>query len=433
MERKGEEQQQQVGESSSSIFDICFTIDLDSCMLYCFSNNSFGWTMKTDPDRFMNCDRMFCPTFSIDRQQCSMPHRHSHIVHRQVDFLYDVISEPIIIARPYFREFYQTVRAIPNAKVVIWSAAQKTYVHAIVDYFLRDLPLPDLVWSKGHCQFFLDENGEESCTKPLHKLAEYFGEKDISKFIIIDDNKISGIYNPHNMLYIRPFECRHRNDDSDNDDEENDQEEEEEDNHHGVDNNTDVLQTTMQTSIINANDATLNETIFQKKIKKHKSRTAMAKTAEGAKNTSLQQQDARKRKQLALEVAEHPAKLTKIKHHYYTNIHDWIEDEDGNTLKTLANIISHTPTSVQKIIGKAVAMKIAKPMVTRMRKQRSSIKRPVSNIRTTTTIPQTPVSDFEIPISYSETPTSIPTIGTEYHPQIQMESFTLHRQSRRYN
>ncbi len=105
------------------------------------------------------------------------------------------------IKRPYSDEFLLFCFNYFKT-VIVWSAGEHNYVHAIVGVLFKRLRLPDLIWTR--------DDLVAKKRKPLKKLVESeFGKKhnlSLSKIITVDDNEEAFIKNIENTINIPPFE-----------------------------------------------------------------------------------------------------------------------------------------------------------------------------------------------------------------------------------
>lgn len=108
------------------------------------------------------------------------------------------------IIRPHVREFL--IFCFSYFKlVIVWSAAKRPYVEAIVDILFRDIRPPHIVFTSDDCL----ANQQGLLTKPLQQLIDsnpvlkrYISLAD---FYTLDDNPITFIHNPGNEIQCPPY------------------------------------------------------------------------------------------------------------------------------------------------------------------------------------------------------------------------------------
>jgi len=106
------------------------------------------------------------------------------------------------IFRPYYKQFLRFCLQYFK-HVIVWSAGETEYVHAVVDKLFKDLPEPFAVFTRPDC---VQEN--KRYIKPLSKIFESLKEYDISGYntFILDDNEHTFIKNPYNSIHIPAFD-----------------------------------------------------------------------------------------------------------------------------------------------------------------------------------------------------------------------------------
>lgn len=110
------------------------------------------------------------------------------------------------IVRPHAYEFIEFCRR--NFKCIfVWSAGVKDYVHLIVQklFGFSKSGAPVVVYSRGDCVPYQDEDGYERLKKPLRKLTSGALKRHdvtMNDILIIDDNETTFIDNPENVFHI---------------------------------------------------------------------------------------------------------------------------------------------------------------------------------------------------------------------------------------
>ena len=106
------------------------------------------------------------------------------------------------IMRPHVNEFLDFCFDY-FANVIVWSAGQLRYVHAICDVLFTDPEKqPCLIWSYDDC-----EKTDNFLYKPLMKIPEQaFPSIGLDKIFALDDNEITFSKNKDNALHIPPYE-----------------------------------------------------------------------------------------------------------------------------------------------------------------------------------------------------------------------------------
>lgn len=106
------------------------------------------------------------------------------------------------IFRPHVYEFLDFAFYYFD-KVIVWSAGQLRYVHAICDVlFTNPKQQPCLIYSHDDCV-----KGDNYLYKPLVKICQKeIKDLDLSKLYILDDNEITFSKNKDNALHIPPYE-----------------------------------------------------------------------------------------------------------------------------------------------------------------------------------------------------------------------------------
>ena len=89
------------------------------------------------------------------------------------------------------------------SNVIVWSAGQLRYVHAICDVlFIDPDKQPALIWSYEDC-----EKCDNYLYKPLVKIADKFNSNiTLDKIYALDDNEITFSKNKDNALHIPAYE-----------------------------------------------------------------------------------------------------------------------------------------------------------------------------------------------------------------------------------
>lgn len=163
-------------------------LDLDSTLIYTSDNfDSFGeLNIYTDP-------------------------RHSHLRNHIYNFaVMDVVEKPGSgvksnmwgALRPHVKGFLNFCFDYFE-NVIVWSAGQLRYVHAICDILFTDPDKqPIIIYSYEDC-----EKSENYLYKPLVKLAQQENSKlTLDKLYILDDNETTFVKNKDNALHIPAYE-----------------------------------------------------------------------------------------------------------------------------------------------------------------------------------------------------------------------------------
>jgi hypothetical protein len=106
------------------------------------------------------------------------------------------------ILRPHVYEFLDFCFDY-FSNVIVWSAGQLRYVHAICDVLFHDpQKQPCLIWSYNDC-----EKTDNYLYKPLIKISKKaFPSIGLDKVYALDDNEITFSKNKDNALWIPPYE-----------------------------------------------------------------------------------------------------------------------------------------------------------------------------------------------------------------------------------
>jgi hypothetical protein len=106
------------------------------------------------------------------------------------------------IMRPHVNEFLDFCFDY-FSNVIVWSAGQLRYVHAICDVLFTDPEKqPCLIWTYDDC-----EKTDNFLYKPLIKISEQaFPSITLDKVFALDDNEITFSKNKDNALHIPPYE-----------------------------------------------------------------------------------------------------------------------------------------------------------------------------------------------------------------------------------
>ena len=108
------------------------------------------------------------------------------------------------IKRPHLDEFLDFCFE-HFEKVIVWSAGQRDYVHALVDVlFSNTVRKPDYVWTGDNIYF----NDEGDVVKSLEKLVEELDDPLVTmdNIIAIDDTGSTFSENPNNAIHIPVYE-----------------------------------------------------------------------------------------------------------------------------------------------------------------------------------------------------------------------------------
>lgn len=106
------------------------------------------------------------------------------------------------ILRPHVYEFLDFCFDY-FSNVIVWSAGQLRYVHAICDVlFIDPNKQPSLIWTYEDC-----EKCDNYLYKPLIKISEQFNPSiTLDKIYALDDNEITFSKNKNNALHIPAYE-----------------------------------------------------------------------------------------------------------------------------------------------------------------------------------------------------------------------------------
>ena len=136
---------------------------------------------------------------------------HTHLRNRIYKFdVIDVVDKPGTgvrssmwgILRPHVYEFLEFCFDYFE-NVVVWSAGQLRYVHAICDVLFTDPEKqPILIYSFDDC-----ERNDNFLYKPLIKLSQNeLPSVTLDRCVILDDNEMTFSKNKDNALHIPPYE-----------------------------------------------------------------------------------------------------------------------------------------------------------------------------------------------------------------------------------
>jgi hypothetical protein len=118
------------------------------------------------------------------------------------EFHYDGVYEMFGVRRPLCTKFLNACFR-RFEKVIIWTAGTAEYAKLVCKALFKDtVRYPDLIWSLEDCQRLNDRSRQVE--KPLQKLANHL-QVDVRRFLLVDDNPVSGQSSPHLMLLIKPF------------------------------------------------------------------------------------------------------------------------------------------------------------------------------------------------------------------------------------
>jgi hypothetical protein len=136
--------------------------------------------------------------------------KHTHIRPRIYKFdVIDVVEKPGTglkssmwgALRPHVHEFLNFCFDYFES-VIVWSAGQLKYVHAICDIlFTEPDKQPILIYSFEDC-----ERTDNYLYKPLVKLTKEFGHVNLNNMVILDDNETTFSKNIDNALHIPAYE-----------------------------------------------------------------------------------------------------------------------------------------------------------------------------------------------------------------------------------
>lgn len=103
------------------------------------------------------------------------------------------------VKRPYLDQFLAFAGRY-FALIIVWSAGEKEYVHAVVKELFRDHRQPDLVLTRDDCI-----GNTRDYHKPLSVLKKRMPELDLRLVVALDDRETNFKDNPDNGLTIPPF------------------------------------------------------------------------------------------------------------------------------------------------------------------------------------------------------------------------------------
>lgn len=174
-----------------SLTDKCIVLDLDETLIHSFEN-------------IYDLDNLKIYTSP------SLLNLRKRIYSMQLDDVIDkkgkgTITELWGISRPFIREFL--INCFSYFKIVaVWSAGQRKYVEAIVDYLFRDLKRPHVIYTYDDC----NQLDNRLLVKPLQKminnvpgLNKYMSLKNT--FIIDDRYSTFSNVNLTNGILIPPY------------------------------------------------------------------------------------------------------------------------------------------------------------------------------------------------------------------------------------
>jgi hypothetical protein len=103
--------------------------------------------------------------------------------------------------RPYYKEFLMFCFWYFKY-VIIWSAGSKEYVYAMCDRLFKDLPAPDMILSREHC-----DSLDGDSLKSLPRLIQHLKRDDITlkNSVFIDDLTHNFRHNPDNGITIPEY------------------------------------------------------------------------------------------------------------------------------------------------------------------------------------------------------------------------------------
>lgn len=110
------------------------------------------------------------------------------------------------IMRPYLKEFLNFCFFYFRV-VVVWSAGQSKYVHAVVDTIFRDLESPQVIYTHDHCEPNLHE--PKYLSKPIAKMMASEPHLNLSPqhtFILDDRLYTFNPVNPHSGILIPHYD-----------------------------------------------------------------------------------------------------------------------------------------------------------------------------------------------------------------------------------
>jgi hypothetical protein len=119
-----------------------------------------------------------------------------HRVHR-ITFDGDVYS---CLSRPHLRDFLIFLQS--RYKVVVWSAGDFRYVHAITKHIFHGLPEPDLILTRND----VTNIAPKVYHKPLTTLFQHRPDANMSNSVIIDNMENNFRGNPANGIHVPNFE-----------------------------------------------------------------------------------------------------------------------------------------------------------------------------------------------------------------------------------
>lgn len=104
------------------------------------------------------------------------------------------------ITRPYTHEFLLFCFSYFK-NVVVWSAGQKDYVHALVDYLFKDFPQPHLILTRDDTKKGSDGNPY----KPLRYVYERLPDANATNTLHLDDWDLTYRDNKQNGVHIPKY------------------------------------------------------------------------------------------------------------------------------------------------------------------------------------------------------------------------------------
>lgn len=109
------------------------------------------------------------------------------------------------ITRPYYKEFL--IFCFSYFKIVaVWSAGQRKYVDAIVDYLFKDLKRPHVVYSYDECEQTQNRHLVKPLTKMFNNVPLLNNYMSLNNSFVIDDRTSTfKSVNPYNGIKIPAY------------------------------------------------------------------------------------------------------------------------------------------------------------------------------------------------------------------------------------
>jgi TFIIF-interacting CTD phosphatase-like protein len=109
------------------------------------------------------------------------------------------------ITRPYVKEFLITCFSYFKI-VAVWSAGQRKYVEAIVDYLFRDIRRPHIVFTYDDCVEMSNSYLAKPLSNMISSIPNLHKYMSLENTFIIDDRLTTySTVNPYNGILIPPY------------------------------------------------------------------------------------------------------------------------------------------------------------------------------------------------------------------------------------